>query len=237
VHDLPGLPPGLITVSANPLSVPEPLSEPSLSFDYDDIAVSLAEQGWCLVPGFVSPDLVSRLRAEGKRNWQSGAFRQAGIGRADTVKYDTSVRSDRILWLDPSSRRPAERDYLEEMEALRSALNRTLYLGLNDLESHYAVYPRGACYRRHLDQFQGASERILTSVLYLNHGWQPDHGGQLRLYTDLEDDGCYRDILPHGGTLVCFLSARFPHEVLPASRQRMSITGWFRARSANVLNR
>ena len=32
------------------------------------------------------------------------------------------------------------------------------------------------------------------------------------------------------GTLVCFLSERFEHEVLPATRSRWSLTGWFRSR-------
>ena len=33
-----------------------------------------------------------------------------------------------------------------------------------------------------------------------------------------------------GGRLVAFLSDRFEHEVLPATRERMSFTGWFRRR-------
>ena len=44
-------------------------------------------------------------------------------------------------------------------------------------------------------------------------------------------DAIYRDVLPEGGTLVCFLSQRFWHEVLPARRERLSLTGWFRGRS------
>ena len=39
------------------------------------------------------------------------------------------------------------------------------------------------------------------------------------------------DVLPRGGTLVVFLSDRFPHEVLPARRERLSLAGWFRRRS------
>jgi SM-20-related protein len=38
-------------------------------------------------------------------------------------------------------------------------------------------------------------------------------------------------VLPQGGRLVAFLSDRFEHEVLPARRERMSFTGWFRRRS------
>ena len=36
---------------------------------------------------------------------------------------------------------------------------------------------------------------------------------------------------PPGGTLVSFLSAELYHEVLPARRDRASITGWFKTRT------
>jgi SM-20-related protein len=35
---------------------------------------------------------------------------------------------------------------------------------------------------------------------------------------------------PTGGCLVVFLSGEVPHEVLPATRERLSLTGWFRRR-------
>ncbi len=37
-------------------------------------------------------------------------------------------------------------------------------------------------------------------------------------------------MLPQLGTLAVFLSANLPHEVLPATRERLSLTGWFRRR-------
>jgi SM-20-related protein len=40
------------------------------------------------------------------------------------------------------------------------------------------------------------------------------------------------DVLPEGGTLVAFLSERFQHEVLPARRERLALTGWFRRRAS-----
>ena len=35
------------------------------------------------------------------------------------------------------------------------------------------------------------------------------------------------DLYPEGGSLAVFMSAGFEHEVLPATRDRLSITGWF----------
>ena len=116
------------------------------------------------------------------------------------------------------------------MERLRHVLNRVLMLGLFDFEGHLAVYPPGTYYRKHLDQFKGVGLRTVTCVLYLNRDWSEEDGGQLRIYTDPEDQGRYQEITPRGGTLVTFLSARFLHEVLPARRERISVAGWFRRR-------
>jgi SM-20-related protein len=68
---------------------------------------------------------------------------------------------------------------------------------------------------------------MLSCVLYLNDGWRAEDGGALRLY--LPTRHC--DVLPRAGTLVAFLSERFEHEVLPAQRERLSLTGWFRRRA------
>ena len=58
-------------------------------------------------------------------------------------------------------------------------------------------------------------------------GGDVEHGGALRLYLA---DQTELDVLPSAGTLVLFISAELPHEVLPATRERLSLTGWFRRR-------
>jgi SM-20-related protein len=63
--------------------------------------------------------------------------------------------------------------------------------------------------------------------MYLNENWALADGGALRIY----DGKRVRDVLPVAGTLVCFLSDRFEHEVLPATRERLSLSGWFRRRA------
>lgn len=160
----------------------------------------------------------------------SGGFRAAGIGRGEGQAVRTQVRSDRICWLDPGVHDGALGVYLGRLEELRQTLNRELTLGLFDFEGHLALYPTGSCYRRHLDQFQGWELRILTVILYLNAEWRSADGGTLRLYTDPVCPDGYVEIAPRGGTLVTFLSARFEHEVMPAVRERLSLTGWFKRR-------
>lgn len=194
------------------------------------IVAALSEQGWCVTPGFLAPALVDALRRELLDCWEAGGFRHAGVGRGTQLQVRPEVRTDRVNWLDPHTCSASQYHYLAALEHLRLVINSTMFLGLFDFEAHQTVYPPGSYYRRHLDQFSGIGTRRVTCTLYLNEDWQAADGGQLRIYTDPNDPRHYEDILPLGGSLVTFLSARFLHEVLPARRDRMSITGWFRTR-------
>jgi SM-20-related protein len=120
-----------------------------------------------------------------------------------------------------------ERELAGRFEALRLELNQELMAGLVDFEGHFARYPAGAGYSRHVDQLSGSDVRVLSAVLYLNDEWSDEDGGQLRLHLG---DGGSRDVTPLGGRLVVFRSEQFEHEVLPARRERLSFTGWFRRR-------
>jgi SM-20-related protein len=206
-------------------SVPGAPDDPEI----ERIAQALAGPGWCISEDFLSPAQQAALVAECQLHWLEGGFRQARVGIAGTLALRPDVRRDHVHWLDAGqSQAGALAAYLARMEALRLAVNRRLYLGLFEYEGHFAVYPPGAFYRRHLDQFTGVPYRQVTCVLYLNDAWGPDDGGELRLFLD----GGPLDVPPRGGTLVTFLSALFEHEVRPTRRQRLSVTGWLRQRAA-----
>jgi SM-20-related protein len=198
-------------------------SAPDVSGLVDD----LERRGWSVAPGWLSPALVASLAGEVRSERAAGAFRGAGVGRAGRV--ETVVRGDEILWLDETSASPACRAVLGCFERLREAVNRELQLGAVELELHFAVYPAGAAYAVHVDRFRDADSRVLSLVLYLNEAWNEADGGQLRLHLGAEP--AFIDVVPHGGTLAVFLSDRFPHEVLPARRERLSLAGWFRRRA------
>ena len=84
------------------------------------------------------------------------------------------------------------------------------------------IYPIGSFYKRHLDQFKKDDHRKLSVICYLNENWREDEGGQLRVYFPAET----KDFFPTAGRLVCFRSDLLEHEVLPATRERLSLTGW-----------
>jgi SM-20-related protein len=195
------------------------------------IVDDLAEQGWSLQPVFAPQTLTLELADECRKRAARGELIPASIGRGSGQEVREGVRGDRIQWLD-SGLSPACDQYLALMDGLRQGLNRELYLGLDDYECHFAWYPPGAFYQKHLDRFRDDDRRAVSAVFYLNPDWQAEQGGALRLYLA---DETTRDVQPQAGSLLVFLSADLPHEVLPASRERLSLTGWFRRRGDGVV--
>ncbi len=202
----------------------------ALPQDHAWIMERLAGPGWAVCPDFIKPAALTSLAAEARALWEDGAFRHARVGVGDQLQLRPEVRSDYVHWLNEYTLSPALADYYRRIEQLRLELNQALYLGLFNFEAHLTVYPPGSFYHRHLDQFRDTRHRIVSCVLYLNDDWQSGHGGQLRMYMPGSDD--YKDVLPRGGTLVVFLSNLIEHEVLPATRERFSLTGWLRLRES-----
>lgn len=194
------------------------------------ITRQLARTGYAVVDNYLPGGQITTIREEMARAWQNGSFRNAAVGPGTKRALQPAIRNDRILWLEEAACSSAQQGYLASLDILRKRLNRELLLGLFNFEGHMAVYPPGARYQRHIDQFRNTRTRRVSSVLYLNDGWDMDDGGALRLYLDNDKLQPYQDIYPYAGRLVTFLSDRFYHEVLPARRARYSIAGWFRQR-------
>ncbi len=198
----------------------------------DGLIDGLVQHGYAIAPGYLPLSLVRALREEAQHRDQQGAFQLAGIGRRQEHQKDTRIRSDRTCWLRGEAL--AQCQFLEELESLRVAVNRSLFMGLFELESHFAIYGPGDYYQRHLDAFNGNNGRLLSVVLYLNEGWQSQWGGRLRLWPDPDAQGVATEVEPRAGTLVAFLSEKIPHEVLAATRERYSIAGWFRCNNTTA---
>jgi SM-20-related protein len=196
---------------------------------FDEIIDALVEPGWIVRRGLFPDDYLRELVAEVQSLWQAGDFRRAKIGQGDAQTVQTEIRSDFIHWLDPQQLTPLQQRYWDFIQQLRETINRTLYLGLVNFEAHFAVYPAGAFYKKHLDQFKTTQHRMVTCLLYLNEAWQAEDGGQLRIYDPADPAGeAYQEVLPTFGTFVCFRSDLIYHEVRPSRRERFSLTGWLR---------
>jgi len=193
------------------------------------IIETLVRQGYAVIPDFLSTEECRALAAECRDLREQGEFHRAGVGRGEMLDVRPEIRSDEIRWLERDDCGPHQGQYLELMSAYQQRLNRELFLGLVEFECFCAVYPPGSFYQCHLDQFRGVEQRTVTAILYLNDNWQPSDGGQLRIFLNGQT-GETLEVLPEAGTFVTFLSADYWHEVRPAQRDRLSITGWFKTR-------
>ena len=195
---------------------------------FAQIADDISSQGFSIQKQALPEPLVAML-ADYQQSMHLGEFSHAGIGREHRFQEDKTVRKDAICWIDGTSE--AGSMWLSWAEALKTYLNRELFMGLFSFESHFAHYAPGAFYKRHLDAFRGQSNRVLSLVTYLNNDWSDTDGGELVIYQQPGDkEGM--TVLPQRGTVVVFLSEQFEHEVRPALRNRNSIAGWFRVNSS-----
>jgi len=189
---------------------------------FDRIADGLANDGISVIDDFLSKEEVADIVHTDE--FKSGLlrFKRAGIGKAQEKQINESIRGDYIQWLDHANAVPPIQLYQERLSQLTAFLNQALFLSLKDFESHMTIYPVGSFYRRHIDQFKKDDHRKLSVICYLNENWMEEEGGQLRVYFP---NGS-KDFFPLAGRLVCFRSDLLEHEVLPALRERLSLTGW-----------
>jgi len=147
------------------------------------IVAQFVDRGWAICEEFLPQEDIEGLAEEAK---------------------SLHIKGDHLIQMDQSKLTPLQKKYWTEIEILRLNLNRELFIGLREFEAHFAVYPPGTFYKKHLDRFSSSDELAIFCTLYL----------------DLE--------YPRAGTFVAFISDIFYHEVLPASKEGLSINGWLR---------
>ena len=115
---------------------------------FDDVAEALASQGYIVLPSALSSSIMADLQQR-INNIPSPQWAAAGIGREQVFQLNTQIRSDKIVWLTHDNK--VESAYLAVMEQLRQAINRRLFLGLFDYESHFSIFSKGNYYKNHID--------------------------------------------------------------------------------------
>ena len=195
---------------------------------FETIIEDLLKQQYSIVNDFFSSEEVVVLRNSLLAKYEADRFKKSAIGNRTNEEIDKTIRGDFILWIDEASANEAEKIFFKKINELVNYLNKTCFLGILQKEFHYALYPKGTFYRRHLDTFQNDDRRKLSIVCYLNEdNWLPENGGELTIYTEKKD----LDILPLPGKLVIFESQVLEHEVkVVKASERLSITGWLKTR-------
>lgn len=195
---------------------------PSTAFwqiDIAKISAALEHTGVAILEDITSAKYAAVLLAYCKS--QASSWNLAGIGAEHSANL--AIRGDRTHWLS-SKNNALEAEVLSMLDAIRCALNQTLWLNLATVEAHFAHYAPGTGYARHKDVFQRDALRVISLVLYLNPVWHPAHGGRLTLY--LRDGVQF--IPPQSGRAVLFVSAETEHSVERTTVDRYSIAAWFR---------
>jgi SM-20-related protein len=181
----------------------------------------LSDRNYVVIDNFLDDSLYKPIRSFLFEKLE--LFQKAGIGSLDNRQINRSIRGDFTYWLD--SDRDDELQLLWPLlQETMTVINRYCFLSLSGHEFHLAHYPPGTGYERHLDQFSGRNNRMISMIIYFNEDWQPGDGGELEVALQ---NGQEHLIEPLARRCVLFKSAEVPHAVLKSYKDRYSLTGWF----------
>jgi SM-20-related protein len=193
-----------------------------LGWNVDQILDDLDQHGFSFIDNAYSQSYQQAVVSECLNHL--GEFRSAGIQNG----IMSTIRSDDILWLD--TKLTISQQHVQTLEAFSQILNRSFYLGIKEVEAHFACYNAGKFYALHRDNPQGKNGRVISTVFYLHEYWQDEWGGQLRL----QDKNNQWHIIQPKPNRIVFFQSDLLHEVIEAHHQRLSITAWLRTASSGI---
>ncbi|XLS28993.1 2OG-Fe(II) oxygenase [Flavobacteriaceae bacterium M23B6Z8] len=199
---------------------------------YEKLIQDLMEDQYSVTDAFFTEEEVLLLRNSLLEKYENDAFKKSAVGSRVNELIASGIRGDFIKWIDEQEANEAEQLFFHKINSLVNYLNKTCFMGILQKEFHYAVYPKGTFYKRHLDTFRNDDRRKLSFVCYLNDdSWEKENGGELTLYLPEDKKERALDIYPLPGRVVLFESQLLEHEVKTVKHsKRLSITGWLKTR-------
>lgn len=182
----------------------------------DQILDDLDQHGFSMIDQVYSQNYIHALSEECLSHLNQ--FRDAAIQNGIV----SNIRSDHILWINENL--PLAQQHIDTLTYLTTQLNRAFFLGIHEVEAHFACYNAGEFYALHKDNPQGKNGRVISAVYYLHEEWHDDWGGELRL----QDKNKNWHIIQPKPNRMAFFQSDLLHEVLKAKHQRLSITAWLR---------
>lgn len=182
----------------------------------DQILDDLDQHGFSMIDQVYSQNYIHALSEECLSHLNQ--FRDAAIQNG----IISNIRSDHILWINENL--PLAQQHIDTLTYLTTQLNRAFFLGIHEVEAHFACYNAGEFYALHKDNPQGKNGRVISAVYYLHEEWHDDWGGELRL----QDKNKNWHIIQPKPNRMTFFQSDLLHEVLKAKHQRLSITAWLR---------
>lgn len=184
---------------------------------------TLQKENYCIVDNLFPKTLIDELLERADHLYKNHFYQEAKVGKEKTLAK--TIRSDLIYWWNFEDLLPSEKRYFKYLKMLQKILNRTFFLGTNNIEIFYSLYQPGCFYVKHYDNFKHSNERKITFITYLNKNWKryDDFNGELKIY--LKEASI--TIEPLFNRSILFFSEFVPHEVLPTKEIRYAITSWF----------
>ena len=130
------------------------------SWNVDQILNDLDQHGFTFIDHAYSFSYTQQLVEECTLNLNR--FREAAIQNGVV----SNIRSDHILWINEDLN--IAQHHINTLQALSQTLNQNFYLGIQDVEAHFACYNAGEFYALHRDNPQGKNGRIISTVYYLH---------------------------------------------------------------------
>jgi SM-20-related protein len=190
----------------------------------------LADKDFVVVDNFIPEELYQLMSTFFRENDDRDKLRKAGIGSTGEFQVESSVRGDYIYWVD-RTRDNQLAPVFDLLDELILNLKQICFLSVSGSEFHFAKYPAGSFYKRHLDQFHNRNNRQITVLIYLNDCWKKGDGGELKLYLENGD----LLVEPLARRLILFKSEAIEHEVLKTRVPRYSFTGWLLKQESQLL--
>jgi SM-20-related protein len=132
-----------------------------------------------------------RADSDGRRSWSYRVRGLVGMGGRRAVR--------------PHELDPVWRALADDLggDAYRAALSRLTGVDLTDLDLEVNVfsYPTGGYQEPHPD----LPEKVVTHVLWFNEGWEPAHGGCLRILRSRDEQDVDQELLPELGWSAVFV--------------------------------
>ncbi|AZZ37229.1 hypothetical protein CIK05_10665 [Bdellovibrio sp. qaytius] len=190
--------------------------------DLEQLMQKVDDSGWGMTS--LDPQLAQLLLERFNQVQEQGLLTSAAITQsvaaADSAK---TIRNDLTYWLE-KEHHPSEQQVLEKLDEVLIAFKNYFRISLSHLECHFAFYPPGHFYKKHIDQTADNNKRFFSFVIYLNPNWKDSDGGKL---VGFDNEQKIFEVMPHFGDMILFKSD-IPHEVEISHNERRSIAGWFR---------
>ncbi len=196
------------------------MESPSGQVPWQEALERLSRNDFVSIPHFIDEPTRQQWLKFAQDLYNSGQFRAAQVGRRSEQSEHRNIRGDDICWLPDE--RPETQSIMAWLKSIAEYLNQRFLLGLVDFETHFARYDSGAHYERHMDNGRDTNRRVISLIVYLNHEWRHQWGGQLVVYNEIPIS-----IDPDPGRGVVFLSNQVEHEVRATTVPRWSLTCWF----------